>query len=275
MIREGEGVTGYSTALPLMNRAHFEVVADVDQRHWWFLARRRILREVLAGILPPDGRSLVIDVGCGTGANIASLADAYQCIGIDTSADAIEFARSRFQNVRFIAGIAPQDLGEAASEADAMLLMDVLEHVEDDRAVFAPLVYSLRPGAFMLVTVPADMRLWSPHDEGVLHHRRYDLAMLRRLWVGLPVQAVATTHFCSRLYPVARLARSLGRWRGRFLSSQGDWDMAVPPAPVNRIMERVFEGESRRLVDLVSRRSTKGYGHGVSLMALLRRTERP
>src|SRR5262245_38645298 len=152
-----------------MDRSHFEVVADVDQRHWWFLARRRILRGVLASVLPPDPKATVIDVGCGTGANIAALSDSYRCIGIDTSRDAIEFARQRFANVAFICGHAPGDLGPEANAAQAMLLMDVLEHVEDDRAVFEPLVQCLRPGAIMLLTVPADMRLWSVHDEGLMH----------------------------------------------------------------------------------------------------------
>src|SRR4029453_13105445 len=126
-----------AVTVPLMHRSHFEVVADVDQRHWWFLARRKILRDVLACVLPPDPHATVIDVGCGTGANISALADRYRCIGIDTSSDASDFAQQRFSNVQFMCGHAPADLGAAASTARAILLMDVLEHVEDDRAVLA------------------------------------------------------------------------------------------------------------------------------------------
>lgn len=255
-----------------MHRAHFEVVADVDQRHWWFLARRRILRDVLACVLPPDRESIVIDVGCGTGANIAALANDYRCIGIDTSADAIEFARKRFPNVQFIAGLAPQDLGEAAATCRAMLLMDVLEHVEDDRAVLAPIVQAMPAGAILLITVPADMRLWSAHDEGLLHYRRYDESMMLRLCSGLPLELIAMTHFCSRLYPLARLSRSLGRVRDRLLPPRDAWDMRVPASPLNRVMERVFEGESSRLVEFVRGRRREGFRHGVSLLAMLRRT---
>jgi hypothetical protein len=211
-----------------MHRSHFEVVADVDQRHWWFLAQ-----------------------------------------------DAIDFARQRFDNVQFLCGRAPQDLGAAAPAASAMLLMDVLEHVEDDRAVLAPLIESLKPGAIMLITVPADMRLWSEHDEGLLHYRRYDEAMLRRTWRGLPVEPIALTHFCSRLYRLARLERALGRMRKRLLPARrnGVWDMRVPASPLNRMLERTFEGESRVLCDVVSGRRREGYAHGVSLMAVLRRID--
>ncbi len=262
-----------------MDRSHFEVVADVDQRHWWFLGRRRILRDVLAQVLPLDLATTVIDVGCGTGANIAALADSYRCIGIDTSHDAIEFAKQRFTNVEFICGRAPRDLGAAASAARGMLLMDVLEHLEDDRGVLAPLIESMQPGAVMLVTVPADMRLWSAHDEGLLHYRRYDEAMLRQTWRGLPVEPIAVTHFCSRLYPLARLQRSLGRARQRFFpassSANGhEWDMRVPMAPLNGLLERTFAGESPALCDLACGKRRHGYSHGVSLMALLRRVDR-
>lgn len=256
-----------------MNRSHFEIVADVDQRHWWFLARRRILRDVLACVVPPNRETKVIDVGCGTGANIAALAGDYRCIGIDTSADAIEFARKRFTNVEFIAGSAPKDLGATASEAGAMLLMDVLEHVEDDRAALAPLAKALSPGAVMLITVPADMRLWSAHDEGLLHFRRYDESMMCRLCSGLPLELMAMTHFCSRLYPAARVSRTIGRLRDRAFSPRDAWDMRVPSSPMNRMMERIFEGESRRLVDFVQGRRREGYRRGVSLLAVLRRTD--
>ncbi len=256
-----------------MHRAHFEVVADVDQRHWWFLARRKILRDVLACVVPPDRSSTVIDVGCGTGANIAALASQYRCIGIDTSADAITFAQQRFPDVQFICGYAPADLGEAPAQAKAMLLMDVLEHVKDDREVFEPLARSLQPGAIMLVTVPADMRLWSAHDEGLLHFRRYNPSMLRTLWRGLPLEPIATTHFCTRLYPLARFGRSIARLRNHVLSPRDEWDMRVPAGPINRMLERTFEGESRTLVDFVKGRRRSGYSYGVSMLALLRRTD--
>lgn len=256
-----------------MHRAHFDVLADVDQHHWWFLGRRAILREVLGGVLPADRKTLVIDVGCGTGANIAALANDYGCIGIDTAPEAIERARSRFAGVEFICGRAPDDLGDAVSRAGAVLLMDVLEHVEDDRAVFEPLVRAMQPGALLVLTVPADMRLWSRHDEGLMHFRRYDEAMLRTLWRDLPLQTVAVTHFCSRLYPLARISRTLGRMRDRLLPRPRAWDMRLPARPINAILQRTFAGEARTLRDLATGRRDRGYSRGVALLAILRRTD--
>ena len=83
-------------------------------------------------LLPPSPEATVIDVGCGTGANLASLAADYRCIGIDTSPEAIRLARKRFPGVHFIHGFAPADLGRLIDDARLVLMMDVLEHVPDD-----------------------------------------------------------------------------------------------------------------------------------------------
>ena len=109
-----------------MQSAQFQLHADIEERHWWFLARRRILRNVVAQVLPPSPDTIVIDVGCGTGANIAAFAGEYRCVGIDTSAEAIDLARRRFANVQFIRGFAPADLGSLIGEAGLVLMMDVL-----------------------------------------------------------------------------------------------------------------------------------------------------
>ena len=94
---------------PPMHYEQFQLHADIEQRHWWFVGRRRILCRLVAEVLPPiAAKRVIVDVGCGTGGNIAALADRYRCVGIDTSAEAIELARQRFPHVRFIAGRAPR-----------------------------------------------------------------------------------------------------------------------------------------------------------------------
>ncbi len=162
-----------------MLSAQFQLHADIEQRHWWFVGRRRILRAVVGELLPPSSETTIIDVGCGTGANLASLANEYRCIGIDTSADAIRLAKQRFPQTEFILGRAPDDLGRSIDESQMVLMMDVLEHVPDDFALFSAVAAAVRPGSYLLITVPADLRLWSAHDESFGHYRqRYDA----RLW---------------------------------------------------------------------------------------------
>jgi SAM-dependent methyltransferase len=252
----------------------FQLHADIEQAHWWFVARRRIMRQLIGEILPPAPDALIVDVGCGTGGNIAGLAGAYRCLGIDTSAEAIQWARQRFPQVEFICGLAPNDLGRKIAQARLILMMDVLEHVPDDFAVFSRLLAATSPGTQFLVTVPADNALWSDHDQSFGHYRRYDRRRLEMLWAGLPVTPRLVSGFNSRLYWLIRLIRERNRLRGGTAGRAGT-DFWMPRAWINRWLESIFAGESRRLIDVLKSRRGRGYRRGASLIAILRREEGP
>ena len=257
-----------------MQSDQFRLNFDTELRHWWFVARRRILRELAAEVMPPCRDSIVVDVGCGTGGNIASLADDYTCVGIDPSAEAIELARSRFPGVRFICGRAPDDLDPQARQAKLLLINDVLEHVPDDFALLSRLLAAAGPGTCFLLTVPAGASLWSVHDVSHGHYRRYAMERFERLWQGLPVTVLLLSYFNSRLYSVVKLMRSVGRRRKKACGEAGT-DVRMPWPLLNGILTRIFQGESRTLIDLLHGRRRRGYRMGVSLVALLRRNEGP
>ena len=150
------------------------------------------------------------------------------------------------------------------------LLMDVLEHVEDDFAMFSELLAAASPGAYFLVTVPADEALWSEHDESFGHYRRYDRRRLERLWEGLPVTPLLASYYNTRMYPLIRLIRARNRRRGHAAGRSGT-DFWMPSRPVNRLLEATLAGEARSLVRQLTGRRAGGYSHGASLVALLRR----
>lgn len=245
----------------------YQLHAEVEHVHWWFRARRRIFAGIARRILG-DARATVVDVGCGTGGNIAALAASHSCIGIDPAADAIRLARERHPGVEFIVGDAPVDLPARSGDADLFMLTDVLEHVDDDRRLLAGLVERATPGSHLMITVPADPSLWSHHDVTLGHRRRYDGAMLARLWVGLPVTVRLLSAFNARLYPAVRAARTFSRLRGRASGLNGT-DVVVPPRPLNALLERVFAGERTRLTAALDGRRA-GYRRGSSLIAVLR-----
>ena len=252
-----------------MQSPQFQLHAEIEERHWWFVARRRILRAIVEQVLPPSPETTVIDVGCGTGANLASLAGDYRCIGIDTSPEAIRLARKRFPAVHFIQGFAPADLGRLIDDARLVLLTDVLEHVPDDFRLFSEISAAVPPGAHLLVTVPADQRLWNRHDESFGHYRRYDRDRLAQLWDGLPLEPLLVSYFNSRLYPLIKTVRTVNRWRGGTAGDAGT-DFRIPVGPLNRLFENIFAGERRKLCRSLTRRRG-GYRKGVSLIALLQR----
>src|SRR6185295_18262105 len=80
----------------------YELHAEIEDRHWWFVGRRAIVKRLLARVVPPQSDALVLDVGCGTGANIAALSGSYRCVGMDESPRAIELARARHTNVEYV-----------------------------------------------------------------------------------------------------------------------------------------------------------------------------
>jgi SAM-dependent methyltransferase len=275
-----------------MHSAQFELHATLEDSHWWFVARRRIVRRLIDHLLEPQvagknraasparasakpseatepNRPLIIDVGCGTGANIASLSDRYRCVGIDTSTEAIQWARQRFGHVRFIEGYAPRDLGNLVREARLITMMDVLEHVEDDFELLSSILAECSAGAYILLTVPADLSLWSKHDETFGHYRRYDPVRFARLWAGLPVETMLLSHYNSRLYPLIKAARKFNRIFRRSAGEYGT-DFSLPLKPVNWTFESIFAGEGEMLFDMLTH-GEEGYEHGVSLIAVLRR----
>jgi SAM-dependent methyltransferase len=247
----------------------FALHARIEEQHWWFLGRRTILRRLLEQAVPPSCQALVADVGCGTGGN-ATLADGYRYVGIDPSAEAIDWARQRFPGREFLCGWAPEALEPRMAEVDVLLLSDVLEHVPDDFEIFSKLVAGLRRGAHVLLTVPADPALWSPHDVSFGHFRRYDRPRLERVWSGLPMSCRLVSYFMARLYPVVRCVRAVTSWRGR-TGGQARTDFRLPWRPVNRLLEGLLAGESRSVLAALDRPTGGGYSRGVSLVALLRR----
>lgn len=252
-----------------MERQVFDIHGQMEDDHWWFVGRRRIiqglLRDLLAGVADP----MVVEIGCGTGGVIGSLVDEYRCVGIDLDDPAIELARAKYPRCQYVCGTFPADLPVAPEDADAFLVCDVLEHIEDDDGFLATLCDVARPGAQILVTVPAGRDLWSEHDVAARHHRRYEADELGAKLARLPLKVRLLSPYNSRLYwpiwSVRQVTRRLGLTLG-----QGGTDFSMPPKPVNDGLADLFGGEKaalRRAVDA----SRPAYARGVSLIAALER----
>jgi SAM-dependent methyltransferase len=251
----------------------FALHAEIEDRQWWFVGRRAIITSVVRAITADTAKATIVDVGCGTGGNLSDLAHDHNCVGIDSSGEAIEFAKKRFPDVRFICGNVPHDLGGIKDDADVFMLLDVVEHVEHDSEFLRDLLGVVRPGGHVVITVPALMSLWSPHDANYGHFRRYEPEQLKTLWEGLPVTVPLFSFFNAYLYPVVKAVRSLNRWRGHEWGEAGT-DLTIPPWPLNGLLTSIFAREARVLVDLLSGNRKTGFARGVSLMAVLRKENR-
>lgn len=253
-----------------MDAAQFDVNVAMEERHWWFTARREIMRALVEQLAPPHTGKTVVDVGCGTGANIASLAEGYRAIGIDAAAEAIDRAQSRFSQAELHCTADAERVAQLVAAADVVLCMDVMEHVPDDFALLSSLIAAAQPGAHLVLTVPALLSLWSGHDVALAHYRRYDRERFETTWQGLPVTCVLLSYFNARLYPLIRAARWTNTLVGRTSGMTGT-DVKFRGGLVNRCLHAVFRGEQRRLLRLLAGQTQHSYRRGVSLIAVLRR----
>lgn len=239
-----------------MDVGQFALHARLEDRHWWFRARREIIFQLLGRYLPPDRDRLLLEIGCGTGGNLRFLGEHYRVMGADIAPDAVRYARERV-DCPILEGDFRELFPDSFTGVDAVLLADVLEHVADDRAFLADIVARLRRGGFLLLTVPAHEFLWSGHDRVLGHVRRYSRETLRRAWDALPVKEEFLTPFNCMLFPPIALHRLLVR-------GGGGSDLTLPPAPVNSLLLGLFRFEKLLL-------KMGPLPWGVSLLALLQR----
>src|SRR2546426_9201277 len=135
-----------------MDPAYVATHVEEDRRHWWFRGRLAVLLATLRRVLPP-GRLRLLELGCGTGNVLAALAEFGMAVGMETHPDLAAAARAPGLDVR--PGPLPGDLVVEPGWAHAVLLPDVLEHLDDDVAALVPAPPAPRPGRLPLVTVPA------------------------------------------------------------------------------------------------------------------------
>ena len=189
-----------------METGAIEEMFRLEDHHWWFVGKRLLLDALLAADGPPPG-GRILDVGCGTGAVLAGLGRHGRPVGIDRSADSLAFCRRR--GLVALARADASRLPFRPATFDTVLLLDSLEHVEDELALLAEVRRLLTPAGRLLVSVPAFAFLWSAHDE-VLHHlRRYTAPGLRAVLErsGLAVRRLTYTNIFA--FPPALAVRGL------------------------------------------------------------------
>jgi ubiquinone/menaquinone biosynthesis C-methylase UbiE len=229
------------TSPPQLDEQYFDVMATQAQDHWWYRARRALVTQMLAGELPPTAR--VIDVGCGTGDNLAALDSAAggPVVGVELSPYAIRHApRSPRGEVRV--GVArAEHLPFPDACADLVTSMDVIEHLDDDAAL-ADYHRVLRPGGKLLLTVPAYQWLWSDHDVWAAHRRRYSRRTLLAAVERGGFRPRRVTYFNSFLVPPAAVLR---RTPARHLVKGEQDEVGAASPTVDRLMTGLATVERR------------------------------
>jgi SAM-dependent methyltransferase len=238
-----------------------QAMLDVDEHHWWYRGRRRIIRAELDRLPLPAG-ARVLDAGCGSGRTLEELRRFGEVSGIELSPDAAEVARGRGDFDVRIGRL--EELPFEDASFDLITCLDVIEHTPNDRLTLAELRRVSKPGGWLVVTVPAYQALWSRHDEANHHYRRYSRSTLRAPALSAGWRVERMTSFNSLLLAPAAAVRLAQRRRA--LPANGDYtpDLNIGPAWLNGVLERPLQLEATWL----SR--GRRLPAGLSLLAVLR-----
>ncbi len=189
-----------------MERAIYDRMAEIDAEHWWFAARRRIVSALIAARAPQKPSARILEVGAGTGSNLAMLRGFGSLDAIEPDARARALA-SRRGGFPVVGGFLPDRIDLPDHRYDLIVLLDVLEHIEEDAGSLRVLRGKLAPGGRLVLTVPAAPWLWSAHDVAHHHKRRYTARTLRAACHAGGLAVRHMSHFNTLLYPAIAMAR--------------------------------------------------------------------
>jgi SAM-dependent methyltransferase len=248
----------------LMYPDEYRVMFEIEDDYWWYRGLRELIRALLAQYAPESSsRPMILDVGCGTGANLKLLQSYGNAIGIDISEQALGFCRARGipENRMFFASAV--DLPFPAGQFDLIVSFEVLCNLQDDSAAFHEIARVLKPGAPFIVGLPAYEWLWSDHDVAVGHKRRYDARALSEKLSAAGFQIERLTYANALLFPLIAAVRLLGR-RPKAKQEPAHSDLVPLPRLINAVLTAVFVAEMRAV-------SRVNLPFGVTLIAVARK----
>ena len=222
----------------------FDRLAAVEDRHFWFRARAKVIAAVarrITAAFHPGYRAL--EVGCGSGKILGVLERACpgsRVFGMDLHREGLRHARRRCSQPLVQADIlSPPFL----ASFHLIGLFDVLEHLADDIAVLERLRFLLAPQGFLLMTVPVHPFLWSYFDEWSHHRRRYTPAGLERALAAAGYQVDFLSQYMCGIFPLVWLGRRIARLRRRPAGELAGADLQIVPV-VNEALAWLLSREA-------------------------------
>lgn len=229
---------------------------ELEDRYWWFVARRELALRLLRRHSIQGGS--ILDVGCGTGKGQESFSQFGTVYGVDFSNEALQFSYSRGLR-RLVRGDA-EAIPFLDQSFDTVVSLDTIEHVPSDAAALAEIFRVLKPGGLFLMNVPAYMWLWGPHDVALMHQRRYHRSHLRRELERAGFQVERLSYHIFLLFPLVALSRFLDKFK------KGKPEAKLPVLP--SWLESVLAYVQRLELELISRVNLPW---GSSLIAVARK----
>ncbi|MDX6497374.1 MAG: hypothetical protein QOG23_634 [Blastocatellia bacterium] len=250
-----------SNSLPREMELHtYSIMYEVEGRHWWFAGRRRIISEFIEKVCQALGKPQprILDVGCGTGANLQMLAQFGAAEGVDVSTEALDFCRAR--GLAQVKQGAAESLPFADASFDLVTGLDVVEHLDDDIAGLREMYRILNHDGRAVLFVPAFMFLWGVQDDISHHRRRYTLAELKEKLgaVGFTIERASYANIT--FFAPILIGRVLMRLTGLRPASENN----ITIGALNGLLGRILGAESWWLRRL-------NFPFGVSIICVARK----
>lgn len=222
-----------------MDLKEIDILGDELSRHWYYVSKGR----AVTGLLADRHFDELLDVGAGSGVFSRQLLDGNICdraVCVDTSypSDYDEYHGGKL--------LAMRRSFDAQTPA-LLLMMDVLEHVEDDLGLLRHYTDRMKSGGLVLVTVPAFQFLWSGHDVFLEHYRRYTLKEVHSLLHKAGLQPISERYFFGLLFPVAAALRLWDRVRSRRTGTAPKSALHPAPAWLNKLLTNLHDFERSSL----------------------------
>ena len=227
-----------------MERVVYKEMAELDQRHWWYRARREVIAALIRRRAMPPKNAHILEIGCGTGHNLAMLGRFGEVDALELDEEARTIAEQRLGR-KVMSAPLPEIQGVPERHYDLIGAFDVIEHIDDDVAALESIASRLKPSGKLVVTVPAHSWMWSAHDVVNHHKRRYSKRSLKRLIEASPLKLETLGYFNSLLFPLAVAERLSSKALGK-----DNAEVKLPPAALNAALERAFAAE-RHLIGRV------------------------
>lgn len=207
--------------------------------HWYYYAKGQAMLKMLSEVECRE----ILDIGAGSGVFSEILIAAGRC----QSAICVDNAYSCEENVVFGNGKISYRRTAQNVSRPVVLMMDVLEHVEDDKNFLGGIIRTAPSGAHFLISVPAFQLLWSGHDVFLDHKRRYSSSGLTGLVRTTGLEVVDARYFFCLILPVVAIRRWTDRLTQLFAQRQPVSSMKSLPAVANRILKAIHTLELRHI----------------------------